>query len=84
MIYLRLVLRTIVSAFSLVLAVYCVSSWFIRDPFNKFMQVLSAIVDPVLDPIRWVLRLIPFIGNLPIDFSPIIAYFFVQFISTML
>ena len=66
------------------LAVYCVSSWFIRDPFNKFMRVLSAIVDPVLDPIRWVLQLIPFINRFPIDFSPIIAYLIVQFIATML
>ena len=84
MLYLRLILSWIVSTFSLLLAVYCVSSWFIRDPFNKFMAVLSAIVDPVLDPIRWVLGLIPFIKNLPIDFSPIIAFFIVQFLETML
>ena len=84
MLYLRLFLSWIVSTFSFILAVYCVSSWFIRDPFNKFMSALSAIVDPVLDPIRWVLRHIPFIGELPIDFSPIIAFFIAQFLESML
>lgn len=74
----------IVAAFEMVLLVYCVSSWFIRDPFNKFMLFLSKIVDPVLDPIRAVLNLIPFMRNLPIDFSSLIAFFICTFLRSII
>lgn len=73
----------IIDAFELVLLVYCISSWFIRDPFNKFMTFLKAIVDPVLDPIRALLSMIPGINSLPIDFSVLVAYFLCRILSSI-
>ncbi len=70
----------IVYAFSVVLLIYCVASWFIRDPFNKFMLAVRSIVDPVLNPIRNFLYRSSTLRNLPIDLSVIIAYFLCQLI----
>ncbi len=78
------IVGAIIEAFNIVLLVYCVSSWFIRDPFNKFMRILSAIVDPVLDPIRAILSHIPFISDVPIDFSPLIAFFILDFVLMLI
>ena len=83
-ILIRSILYYIFNSFLLVLAVYCVSSWFIRDPFNKFMRVLNMIVDPILDPVRSILRAIPFIGDLPVDFSPIIVFLLFRFVCGLL
>lgn len=74
----------IIEAFSIVLLVYCVSSWFIRDPYNKFMRILSMIVDPVLDPIRAITRKISFLNELPIDFAPLILFFILEIIASLL
>ena len=73
-----------IEAFSIILLVYCVSSWFIRDPYNKFMRILSAIVDPVLDPIRAILRRIPILNELPISFAPLILFFILEILSSIL
>ena len=78
------IVRSIVSAFDMILLIYCVSSWFIRDPFNKFMRILSSIVDPVLDPIRNILNRIPVLNSLPIDFSVLVAFFLCQFLLSIL
>ena len=73
----------VVGAFETVLLVYCVSSWVIRDPFNKFMAILEMIVSPVLDPIRALLHRIPGINAIPIDFSVLIAYFLCSFLRSI-
>ena len=77
------VVRMIISAFDTVLLIYCVSSWIIRDPFNKFMRVLATIVDPVLDPIRNILDRIPFLRNIPIDFSVLVAFMLCQMLLSI-
>lgn len=74
----------IIEAFSIVLAIYCIASWFIHDPFNKFMIILSTIVDPVLEPVRAILKRIPFLANLPIDFSPLILFLLIEFVLSLL
>ncbi len=71
---LYLIVDIAIEFFEWVLIIYCVSSWVIRDPFNKFMSILSAIVDPVLDPIRVVLDKITFLKGIPIDFSVLVAF----------
>ena len=81
---LRTIIYYVVEAFSTVLLIYCISSWFIRDPFNKFMSALNTIVNPVLDPIRNLLSKIPFLNSLPIDFSPIAAFLLCEFIVSLI
>ena len=75
---------TIIDAFELVLLVYCVSSWFIHDPSNKFMNFLEMIVNPVLEPIRALLFKIPGVDSLPIDLSVLVAYLLCGLLNTLL
>ncbi|MBQ6946410.1 MAG: YggT family protein [Clostridia bacterium] len=62
----------------LILLVYCVFSWIIRDPYNKAYAFLSKICDPILKPIRFLLYKIPFLENFPIDLSPLILGFLLR------
>lgn len=42
------------------------------------------IVDPVLDPIRAITRKISFLNELPIDFAPLILFFILEIIASLL
>jgi len=53
-------------------------SWVNPDPFNPIVQFLMRVTEPVLEPIR---RLLP---ALPIDISPIIAFFIIIFLQRFL
>lgn len=82
--YINYIAYTLVYMFELVLLVYCIASWVIRDPFNKFMQILGAIVNPVLTPIRSLLNRISFFRNIPIDFSALIAFLLCNILLSLL
>ena len=79
-----LIVSIAIEFFEWVLIIYCVSSWIIRDPFNKFMCILSTIVDPVLDPIRNVLDRIDFLKAIPIDFSVLVAFVLCNFVRSII
>ena len=53
-------------------------SWVNPDPFNPIVQFLMRVTEPILEPIR---RLLP---HLPIDISPIIAFFAIVFLQKFL
>ena len=53
-------------------------SWVSPDPFNPLVQFLMRVTEPVLEPIR---RLMP---QMPIDISPIIAFFLILFLQKFL
>lgn len=51
-------------------------SWFNMDPRSPLIQILDAVTEPILDPIR---RIMPRLGM--IDLSPLIAILLLQFVS---
>ena len=53
-------------------------SWVSPDPFNPLVQFLMRTTEPILEPIR---RLLP---PLPLDISPIIAFFIIIFLRRFL
>jgi len=53
-------------------------SWVNPDPFNPIVQFLMRVTEPILEPIR---RLLP---PLPLDISPIIAFFIIIFLQRFL
>ncbi len=59
-------------------------SWFVsRD--NPLMNFLDVIVEPILGPIRNMMYKSPLGGpGMGLDFSPMIAYFFIYFASNIL
>lgn len=55
----------------LAILIECILSWFIHDRNNTFMAMLQSFTEPILRPFRYIQE--RFIGNLPIDISPIFA-----------
>ena len=53
-------------------------SWVNPDPFNPLVQFLHRATEPVLEPIR---RILP---PLPIDLSPMVAFFAIIFLKGFL
>ncbi len=53
-------------------------SWVSPDPFNPLVIFLHRVTEPILEPIR---RLLP---PMPIDLSPIIAFFAIMFLREFL
>ena len=53
-------------------------SWVNPDPFNPIVQFLNNMTEPILSPIRNRLPM------MPIDISPLIAYFIIIFLKSFL
>ncbi len=77
------IVDNLLAVLNLVLLLYCVFSWFIRDPYNKIYRFLSSICDPILQPFRALLSKIPFLQSCPIDFSPLVLMMFVRFLQRL-
>ena len=57
----------------------CILSWLPIGRDNFFVRIVVALTEPILGPIR---RLIG--GGMMIDFSPVIAYFLIDFVYRIL
>ena len=66
----------VINFFVLAILIRALTSWFRLDPSNPFLQALSAITDPIIDPIRSVVPRI-----MMIDFSPMIAMILLSVLS---
>lgn len=53
------------------------------DPYNPVVKFLFDITEPVLQPVRDVLRQ-QFSGAMPLDFSPVIVYFVIQILISII
>lgn len=87
MIALISLIHTVISLYSLVLLVYVILSWLtaynVVNPRHQIVvaigRITSALVDPVLRPIR---KIVPSIGGL--DFSPIILILVLHFLDVFI
>ena len=87
MIALISVVHTVISLYSIVLIVYVVLSWLtaynVVNPRHQIVvgigRITSALVDPVLTPIR---KIVPNIGGL--DISPIILLLVLHFLDVFI
>jgi YggT family protein len=87
MIALISLIHTIISLYSLVLIVYVVLSWLtaynVVNPRNQVVvaigRITSALVDPVLSPLR---KIVPNLGGL--DISPIILILILHFLDVFI
>jgi YggT family protein len=59
-------------------------SWLPIPRENKFIELLYAITEPVLGPIRNLLNRSSFLANSMFDFSPIAAFLLVDIIRNMI
>ena len=72
------IIRFLASAFSLLLVVYVVLSYFM-DPYHPVRLALGRIMEPLLRPIR---RILPQTGG--IDFSPLVLLILIQVLELIL
>ncbi|MDE2028657.1 MAG: YggT family protein [Candidatus Omnitrophica bacterium] len=72
------VINIVLNVMMVLIFVRAIISWFNPDPFNPIYQFLQRTTEPVLEPIR---RLLP---AMPIDISPIIAFFVIRFLQIFL
>ncbi len=73
------VLNGLLTIYIWIIIIRVLISWVSPDPFNPIVQFLIRATDPVLEPAR---RIIPTIG--PLDISPIVVLFLLQFIQRFL
>lgn len=52
-----------------------------HSAFHRIYDVILAITEPVLAPIRKLLERIPFLQQLPIDFSPLVILLILSFLG---
>lgn len=73
---------TIFRVLEVIIVVECLASWVIQDRNNEIMGFLNSITSPLLEPFRQIQY--KFLGNLPIDISPIFAILAMQIVERLL
>ena len=78
------VVQWIITLYAMVMLIYCLSTWFIRDPSNLFIRVLAYVTEPPLEPIRRFLRRFSYFEHSPVDFSPLILFFLLRILVNLI
>jgi YggT family protein len=73
---------TVFGIIELAILIECIASWIPQLRYNKFMDVVYAITNPILMPFRTLQDRL--LSNSPIDFSPIMAFFVIDFIRQII
>ena len=71
-----------IDIYTFLIVARAIISWVNPDPYNPLVKTLGRLTEPVLYPIRKTVWRVT--GNLPIDFSPIIAIALVQLVGSFL
>lgn len=67
--------------FEYLIIIDALSSWFIRKRSNAFSRAIGVIVDPILVPCYKIQE--KFLGNIPVDFSPILGILIIEIIRNI-
>jgi YggT family protein len=66
----------------ILIIIHVILSWIRPRRHHPAMGLLDSIVSPILYPIRNVLR--PYMRNMPIDFSPLVAILLLEVVRSLL
>ncbi len=78
------IISRLISLYATVLLIYCLCSWFIRDPSNPFMRFMGIFTEPLLKPIRNFLNRYEYFRNSPVDFSSLILFLLLRLLLNIL
>ncbi len=81
LIILAQIFSVVLTIFYWLIIIRAVLSWVNPDPYNPIVSFLYRITEPVLAPIR---KALPMGLNYGIDLSPIIAFFIIIFLKSLL
>lgn len=73
------ILDLALTIYSFIIIIGAVLSWVNPDPYNPIVRFIYGITEPLLSPIRKLLRL-----RLPIDLSPLILLLIIYFLQKFL
>ncbi len=82
--YVAMIVSYILRFLQLMLFIRAILSWFPLERGNKFTEVLEFFTEPLLSPVRQLLRNVSALRQFPIDFSTIIVYFILEFLIAFL
>jgi len=69
----------------ILLFIRAILSWFPRDnKMSGIMEIIYAVTEPVLLPVRTLLHKIPGMNRFPLDFSVIIVYMIIELLMSFL
>lgn len=75
-----IIVNKLVEVFNILLLIRVVLSWLPMGQ-NALTRAVYSVTEPILEPIRRTTY--PLLGNIPLDISPIIAYFLIQLIRNI-
>jgi YggT family protein len=75
-------IKFVINIYTFLIVIRAIISWVNPDPYNPVVRMLDKFTEPILYPIRKVLWRVT--GNLPIDFSPLIAIVLIQIVGSFL
>lgn len=75
------VVNKLVEVFNILLLIRVVLSWILMGE-NALTRAVYSVTEPILGPIRRAIY--PWMRNIPLDISPIIAYFLIQLIRNII
>ena len=78
------IVSRLISLYATLMLIYCLCSWFIRDPSNPVMHFFALVVEPPLQPIRNFLNRYEFFRNSPVDFSSLVMFFLLRVVLEFL
>ena len=73
-----------ISILELLILVRAITSWLPLEDDSPVLNFLYLTTEPILAPIRALLDRIPFMRNLPIDASTLVAYLLLSILSAFL
>ncbi len=82
--FIRTFIVILLRTYELLFIVRAILSWFPTVELGGIMDFLYSVTEPVLAPIRSVLHNIPFLQNLPLDFSVLVAFLLIDVIRTLI
>lgn len=79
-----LALRIFYEILTFAILLRCILSWLPLNRNNFFVKIVYSLTEPILAPVRNLIDKSPLGGGMMIDFSPVIAYFLIYFIYSIL
>ncbi len=76
--------RLLISFLQTLMLVTALLSWIPQMRYNRLYQTLSMLIEPIVQPFRKLLSMLPFLDGFPLDFSFLAAYLTLTILGSMI